>query len=58
MTVHDLLKVIINTAESLDQEVILFSEIDVVNGRFKGATEHSKLNVAINGECLQLFMKN
>ena len=58
MTVGELIKEIIEKSESIDQKIILFSEIDVDGGKFKGAVEHNNLNIDINGNCLQLFMRD
>ena len=56
MTVRELLCNIVDTYESPDQEVILFSEVEVHGASFKSAVQHKQLKVNINGDCLQLFM--
>lgn len=58
MTVKDLLKQIIDTAESLDQEVILYTnKIDEIF-HDEYAEEQETLDISINGDCLQLFMRD
>lgn len=57
MTVRELLKEIIDEAESLDQQVILFSECEVEGGKFPSAINHEVLEFATNGDCFQLFMR-
>jgi len=55
MTVRELINEIVNTCESFDQEVILFSLIGMDEAY--GAMERDKLTISINGDCLQLFMR-
>lgn len=56
MTVKQLLCDIIENSQSMDQKVILFSEVEVFGDSFKSAAQHNQINVSINGDCLQLFM--
>lgn len=56
MTVRELLCNIMDTCESLDQEIILLSEAEVFGDSFKFAVQHNQIKVNINGDCLQLFM--
>lgn len=55
MTVKELKELLERFDE--EKELIFFAECDVEGSKFKGAIQHDYLSVAMNGDCVQLFMQ-